>query len=164
MGKIKAEASPEQGQYSRVSKLIWDKSLGNMVCLKVKKDTKIIKYQFNSVCLYCRLVKAMCQIVLFTLIYHQTWAHSSIKINILPFYLLSIFLLSWYCAGSPYRIPISSAILQLQEAGRLHILKNRWWKEKSPKQCNVRSDLPIVPSLDYFCIIFRWRWRKVQMS
>ena len=126
-----------------------------MVCLKVKNHTKIIKYQFNSVCLYYRLVKAMCQIVLFTLIYHQTWAHSSIKINILPFYLLSIFLLSRYCAGSPYRIPISSAILQLQEAGRLHILKNRWWKEKSPKQCNVRSDLPIVPSLDYFCIIFR---------
>merc|ERR1719445_154556 len=41
-----------------------------------------------------------------------------------------------FTPGSPYRIPISSAILQLQEAGRLHILKNRWWKEKSSKQCN----------------------------
>ena len=46
------------------------------------------------------------------------------------------------CAGSPYRIPISSAILQLQEAGRLHILKNRWWKEKSGKQCNVSRPRP----------------------
>ena len=32
--------------------------------------------------------------------------------------------------GSPFRVPISSAILQLQEAGRLHILKNRWWKQR----------------------------------
>lgn len=32
--------------------------------------------------------------------------------------------------GSPYRTPISSAILKLQEAGRLHVLKTRWWKEK----------------------------------
>ena len=51
------------------------------------------------------------------------------------FYFISC-LLSLF-EGSPYRIPISSAILQLQEAGRLHILKNRWWKEKSSKQCNV---------------------------
>ena len=33
-------------------------------------------------------------------------------------------------SGSLYRVPISSAILQLQEAGRLHVLKNRWWKQK----------------------------------
>jgi hypothetical protein len=40
--------------------------------------------------------------------------------------------------GSPYRIPISSAILQLQEAGRLHVLKNRWWKERrGGGQCKV---------------------------
>ena len=39
--------------------------------------------------------------------------------------------------GSPYRIPITSAILKLQEKGMLHILKNRWWKEKSPLQCDV---------------------------
>merc|ERR1719367_652846 len=41
-----------------------------------------------------------------------------------------------FTPGSLYRVPISSAILQLQEAGRLHVLKNRWWKEKSGKQCN----------------------------
>ena len=33
-------------------------------------------------------------------------------------------------AGSLYQVPISSAILQLQEAGRLHVLKNRWWKQR----------------------------------
>ena len=35
-----------------------------------------------------------------------------------------------FTPGSLYRVPISSAILQLQEAGRLHILKNRWWKQR----------------------------------
>ena len=59
--------------------------------------------------------------------------------------------------GSPYRMPISSAILKLQEAGRLHVLKtrlethyclfvecyeainsSRWWKEKrGGGQCAV---------------------------
>ncbi len=44
-------------------------------------------------------------------------------------------------AGSPYRIPISSAILQLQEAGRLHILKTRWWKERrGGGQCKVHCN------------------------
>ncbi|XP_076034612.1 glutamate receptor ionotropic, kainate 2-like isoform X3 [Oratosquilla oratoria] len=32
--------------------------------------------------------------------------------------------------GSPYRTLINSAVLKLQEMGRLHILKRRWWKEK----------------------------------
>jgi ABC-type amino acid transport substrate-binding protein len=32
--------------------------------------------------------------------------------------------------GSPYRTPISSAILRLQEAGKLHELKTKWWKIK----------------------------------
>lgn len=32
--------------------------------------------------------------------------------------------------GSPYRTLISGAILKLQEEGRLHVLKTRWWKEK----------------------------------
>ncbi|KAK0170208.1 hypothetical protein PV328_010796 [Microctonus aethiopoides] len=32
--------------------------------------------------------------------------------------------------NSPYRTAISSAILKLQEEGKLHILKTRWWKEK----------------------------------
>ena len=35
-----------------------------------------------------------------------------------------------FTPGSLYRVPISGAILQLQEAGRLHILKNRWWKQR----------------------------------
>lgn len=30
----------------------------------------------------------------------------------------------------PYRVLLSQAILQLQENGMLHMLKNRWWKEK----------------------------------
>ena len=43
--------------------------------------------------------------------------------------------------GSPYRMPISSAILKLQEAGQLHVLKKRWWKERrGGGQCaSVRS-------------------------
>nr|QGW50663.1 ionotropic receptor 21 [Propsilocerus akamusi] len=32
--------------------------------------------------------------------------------------------------GSPYRTLISGAVLKLQEEGRLHLLKTRWWKEK----------------------------------
>ncbi|XP_071747530.1 glutamate receptor ionotropic, kainate 2 isoform X1 [Lepeophtheirus salmonis] len=32
--------------------------------------------------------------------------------------------------GSPYRMPISSAILKLQEGGRLHLLKRRWFSEE----------------------------------
>ncbi|CAG9826300.1 unnamed protein product [Diabrotica balteata] len=32
--------------------------------------------------------------------------------------------------NSPFRTPISGAILKLQEEGKLHILKTRWWKEK----------------------------------
>ncbi|CAB3367343.1 Hypothetical predicted protein [Cloeon dipterum] len=32
--------------------------------------------------------------------------------------------------NSPYRTAISGAVLKLQEEGKLHILKTRWWKEK----------------------------------
>ncbi|KAH1017767.1 hypothetical protein HUJ05_008364 [Dendroctonus ponderosae] len=32
--------------------------------------------------------------------------------------------------NSPFRTAISGAILKLQEEGKLHILKTRWWKEK----------------------------------
>lgn len=31
---------------------------------------------------------------------------------------------------SPFRTAISGAVLKLQEEGKLHILKTRWWKEK----------------------------------
>ena len=49
--------------------------------------------------------------------------------------------------GSPYRTPISSAILQLQEAGRLHVLKNRWWKEKrGGGVCSVSVTQPFILS------------------
>lgn len=33
-------------------------------------------------------------------------------------------------SDSPYRTAISGAILKLQEEGKLHLLKTRWWKEK----------------------------------
>ena len=40
--------------------------------------------------------------------------------------------------GSPYRTPISSAILQLQEAGQLHVLKAKWWtQQRGGGQCQV---------------------------
>lgn len=32
--------------------------------------------------------------------------------------------------GSPYRTMLSQAILQLQESGTLHVLKERWWKKR----------------------------------
>ncbi|KAK8740228.1 hypothetical protein OTU49_003111, partial [Cherax quadricarinatus] len=32
--------------------------------------------------------------------------------------------------GSPYRTLLNSAVLKLQEIGRLHALKRKWWKEK----------------------------------
>lgn len=32
--------------------------------------------------------------------------------------------------GSPYRTLISGAVLKLQEEGKLHLLKTRWWKGK----------------------------------
>lgn len=35
-----------------------------------------------------------------------------------------------FLADSPFRTAISGAILKLQEEGKLHILKTRWWKEK----------------------------------
>ncbi|XP_073988845.1 kainate-type ionotropic glutamate receptor subunit 1D isoform X1 [Rhodnius prolixus] len=32
--------------------------------------------------------------------------------------------------NSPYRTAISGAVLKLQEEGKLHVLKTKWWKEK----------------------------------
>ncbi|XP_011503994.1 PREDICTED: glutamate receptor ionotropic, kainate 2-like, partial [Ceratosolen solmsi marchali] len=41
--------------------------------------------------------------------------------------------------NSPYRTAISGAILKLQEEGKLHILKTKWWKEKhGGGSCRVR--------------------------
>ncbi|CAG2056654.1 unnamed protein product [Timema podura] len=43
-------------------------------------------------------------------------------------------------ADSPYRTAISGAVLKLQEEGKLHILKTRWWKEKrGGGSCRVRD-------------------------
>lgn len=52
------------------------------------------------------------------------WGVKLISCRILFIYLL---LLS---SDSPYRTAISGAVLKLQEEGKLHILKTRWWKEK----------------------------------
>lgn len=38
--------------------------------------------------------------------------------------------LHFYITDSPYRTMMNSAVLKLQEEGKLHILKTRWWKEK----------------------------------
>lgn len=37
--------------------------------------------------------------------------------------------------GSPLRGPLTEAILKLQETGVLHMLKDRWWKQKGGGQC-----------------------------
>ena len=112
--------------------------------------------QTQILCAKCRACLLWCKNIVSNLHFKTHYCYYSCQIplnnhNINILHAASISSLSdTLFEGSPYRIPISSAILQLQEAGRLHILKNRWWKEKSPKQCNVRSYLPIVPSLDYF--------------
>ena len=38
-------------------------------------------------------------------------------------------------AGSPYRDPITMAILKLQETGRLQMLYNKWWRNTGT--CNA---------------------------
>lgn len=47
-----------------------------------------------------------------------------------------------FILDSPYRTAISGAVLKLQEEGKLHILKTRWWKEKrGGGSCRVSFDL-----------------------
>ena len=59
----------------------------------------------------------------------STYLHTKLKDN-------QIF--SYHFSDSPYRTPISSAILQLQEGGRLHMLKEKWWKQrKGGGKCKV---------------------------
>ena len=42
--------------------------------------------------------------------------------------------------GSPYRTPINSAVLKLQEMGQLYKIKKKWWKEKrGGGTCEVTS-------------------------
>ena len=41
-------------------------------------------------------------------------------------------------SDSPYRTPMTNSILQLQEGGRLHLLKEKWWKRmRGGGQCEV---------------------------
>lgn len=48
-------------------------------------------------------------------------------------------------ADSPFRTAISGAILKLQEEGKLHILKTRWWKEKrGGGACRVSSTTSVI--------------------
>jgi len=43
--------------------------------------------------------------------------------------------------NSPYRTPITNAILQLQEGGSLHLLKEKWWKRmRGGGQCSEKPD------------------------
>lgn len=42
--------------------------------------------------------------------------------------------------GSPYRNALSSAVLHLQEAGVLYILKEKWWKVKGGDKCKDESN------------------------
>ncbi|XP_013787893.1 glutamate receptor ionotropic, kainate 2-like [Limulus polyphemus] len=37
--------------------------------------------------------------------------------------------------GSPFTNALSSAILNLQEEGKLHVLKSKWWKKKGGDKC-----------------------------
>lgn len=52
---------------------------------------------------------------------------------------------------SPYRTTISGAVLKLQEEGKLHILKTRWWKEKRGGG-SCRVIIPLLLLLLYFAI------------
>jgi len=43
--------------------------------------------------------------------------------------------------NSPYRTPMTNAILQLQEGGTLHVLKEKWWKRMhGGGQCEEKKD------------------------
>lgn len=47
---------------------------------------------------------------------------------------------SFHLTDSPYRTAINSVILKLQEEGKLHILKTKWWKEKrGGGKCRVET-------------------------
>ena len=50
-----------------------------------------------------------------------------------------IYLISFiFISDSPYRTPMTNAILQLQEGGKLHLLKEKWWKRlRGGGQCEV---------------------------
>ena len=46
---------------------------------------------------------------------------------------------------SPYRTPMTNAILQLQEGGKLHVLKEKWWKRmRGGGQCEVKCQITSI--------------------
>lgn len=54
----------------------------------------------------------------------------SVTMKFLFFFVFNCFIRFSLWVDSPYRTAISGAVLKLQEEGKLHILKTRWWKEK----------------------------------
>ena len=61
------------------------------------------------------------------------------------FKLFNLLIDALFYLGSPYRTPISSAILKLQENGGLHGLKRKWWKEeRGGGQCPVSRIYKII--------------------
>ncbi|GLV43976.1 Kainate-type ionotropic glutamate receptor subunit 1D [Carabus blaptoides fortunei] len=89
--------------------------------------------------------------------------------------------------NSPFRTAISGAILKLQEEGKLHILKTRWWKEKrgggacrvdTPKTSSTANELGLanvggvfvvlMGGMGVACVIavceFVWKSRKVAVE
>ncbi|KAL1455591.1 hypothetical protein WDU94_009675 [Cyamophila willieti] len=89
--------------------------------------------------------------------------------------------------NSPYRTALSGAVLKLQEEGRLHILKTRWWKEKrgggscrddTSKSSSAANELGLanvggvfvvlMGGMGFACVIavceFIWKSRKVAVE
>lgn len=64
-------------------------------------------------------------------------------------------------ADSTYRNALSTAVLKLQETGKLTKLKNRWWKEeRGGGACEVSTCRPILKliinvffSVEYLAVI-----------
>lgn len=72
----------------------------------------------------------------------------------------------WSFLDSPYRTAISGAVLKMQEDGRLHMLKEKWWKEMhgggscnvSPKRIRQQNySLTISNIITEATVIFRFR-------
>src|SRR6218665_3090847 len=64
------------------------------------------------------------------------------------------------CEGSPFRDPISMAILKLQENGRIQVLYNKWWKNTGicvsddKKKDNKASSLGVANVGGIFVVLF----------
>nr|CAD7443085.1 unnamed protein product [Timema bartmani] len=73
---------------------------------------------------------------------------------------------------SPYRTAISGAVLKLQEEGKLHILKTRWWKEKRANELGLANVggvfVVLMGGMGVACVIavceFVWKSRKVAVE